>query len=348
MYVTRSTINDHLDMHDMQSEEDQRARRLGIMSAPSGGASFPSSRGRHPSASALKRISWGPITENGYYDDNSMFSGGSGDSVHGLPVMGGPGGRGKSSRGKHGKHGGGGADGSGEDGKGSGRKDGSRGWSRSSTSGRGKDGNDGGRSRSVKSSSSNVITSSSRARSGGGGRGGGGGGRGSDENGGSGGGGNGRGGSGSGGSSSGCGSSGSGDPGGRGPGNPMFGPGSNLESAFLSTLGGMGRSNGTDMGSLELQLAKLLLANRASPSPGVGPGEALGLAPGIGPSGLPGGANSPMALSPAATNELMQALQRSMRPQGHDLNPYRLDQRISQEAANLLAAIVASRTGFSH
>jgi hypothetical protein len=116
----------------------------------------------------------------------------------------------------------------------------------------------------------------------------------------------------------------------------MFSPASGLGPALSSP-------HDTDMGGLELQLAKLLLANRASPDAGVGPGAAPSLAPGTGPSNPSGGANSPMSISPAATKEFMQALQRGMRLQGSARKPYGLDQRIPSEAANLLAAIVASR-----
>jgi hypothetical protein len=109
----------------------------------------------------------------------------------------------------------------------------------------------------------------------------------------------------------------------------------------------MANPHGTDMGGLELQLAKLLLANRAGPDAGTGPGAAPSLALGTGPSNPSGGANPPMSISPAATNEFMQALQRGMHSQGSDRKPYGLDQRIPSEAANLLAAIVASRAAGS-
>ena len=382
MYVPEKKMNEHLDMHDLQAEDIQRARRLHEMSVRGGGAGFPSpSRGSHPSSRTLRRIEWGPMMGDHDYDDISVFSRGSGGSDRGSSFSEGAGGGAKSLRGKRDQHGGGGGgggrnDGSGKDGKDSSRKDARRGWSRSSTSGKEKDGKASGSRKSVKSSSSSVVTTSSRARSergggggeGGGGRGGsgkagsgggsgGGGGSGNDGSGGTGGGGgpsgensgnvnasrrgSGEGGSGSGAGPGPAGSGGPdrGSPGGGNPGDPMFGPGSYPGPALASTLGGTGGPHGTDMGGLELQLAKLLLANRAGPDAGAAPS----LAPGAGSSDPSGGANPPMTISPAATNEFMQALQRGMRPAGSDHKPPGLDQRIPTQAANLLAAIVASR-----
>ena len=341
------------------------------------------SRGSHPSSRTLRRVEWGPMMGDHDYDDISVFSRGSGGSDRGSSFSEGAGGGAKSLRGKRDQHaggggggGGGGNDGSGKDGKDSSRKDARRGWSRSSTSGKEKDGKASGSRKSVNSSSSSVVTTSSRARSergggggeGGGGRGGsgkagsgggsgGGGGSGNDGSGGTGGGGgpsgensgnvnasrrgSGEGGSGSGAGPGPAGSGGPdrGSPGGGNPGDPMFGPGSYPGPALASTLGGTGGPHGTDMGGLELQLAKLLLANRAGPDAGAAPS----LAPGAGSSDPSGGANPPITISPAATNEFMQALQRSMRPAGSDHKPPGLDQRIPTQAANLLAAIVASR-----
>ena len=384
MYVPEKKMNEHLDMHDLQAEDIQRARRLHEMSVRGGGAGFPSpSRGSHPSSRTLRRIEWGPMMGDHDYDDISVFSRGSGGSDRGSSFSEGAGGGAKSLRGKRDQHaggggggGGGGNDGSGKDGKDSSRKDARRGWSRSSTSGKEKDGKASGSRKSVNSSSSSVVTTSSRARSergggggeGGGGRGGsgkagsgggsgGGGGSGNDGSGGTGGGGgpsgensgnvnasrrgSGEGGSGSGAGPGPAGSGGPdrGSPGGGNPGDPMFGPGSYPGPALASTLGGTGGPHGTDMGGLELQLAKLLLANRAGPDAGAAPS----LAPGAGSSDPSGGANPPMTISPAATNEFMQALQRGMRPAGSDHKPPGLDQRIPTQAANLLAAIVASR-----
>jgi hypothetical protein len=99
------------------------------------------------------------------------------------------------------------------------------------------------------------------------------------------------------------------------------------------------------MGGLELQLAKLLLANRANPA---SQGAMPGAAPNMANMGLPNLAGSApsTSLSPAVANNLLQALQKGMRPQGRDTNPYNsLDQRVPSEAANLLAALVFSRAG---
>jgi hypothetical protein len=59
----------------------------------------------------------------------------------------------------------------------------------------------------------------------------------------------------------------------------------------------------------------------------------------------PASNNPPMSLSPAATNDFLQAIQKNMRPQSRDPNPYTMDQRVPSEAANLLAALVFSRAG---
>jgi hypothetical protein len=105
------------------------------------------------------------------------------------------------------------------------------------------------------------------------------------------------------------------------------------------------------MGGLELQLAKLLLANRANPnSQGATPGLPPGAAPNMANmanmgSPNPAGNNPSMSPSPSAANELMQAIQKTMRPQSRDLNGYAMDQRVPSEAANLLAALVFSRAG---
>lgn len=112
-----------------------------------------------------------------------------------------------------------------------------------------------------------------------------------------------------------------------------------------------GPADSPDMGGLELQLAKLLLANRANPNsqgamPGLPPGAAPNMAnmANMAPPN-PAGNNQPMPPSPSAANELMQAIQKSMRPQSRDPNPYTMDQRVPSEAANLLAALVFSRAG---
>jgi hypothetical protein len=112
-----------------------------------------------------------------------------------------------------------------------------------------------------------------------------------------------------------------------------------------------GPADSPDMGGLELQLAKLLLANRANPNshggmPGVPPAAAPNMAnmANMGPPN-PAGNNASMSPSPSAANDLMQAIQRSMRPQSRDPNPYTMDQRVPSEAANLLAALVFSRAG---
>lgn len=105
------------------------------------------------------------------------------------------------------------------------------------------------------------------------------------------------------------------------------------------------------MGGLELQLAKLLLANRASPNAqGTMPAAAPNTAHNMANSGLrnlAGNSNPPMSLNSTATNDLLQAIQKSIRPQSRDPNPYSLDQGVPSEAANLLAALVFSRAGTS-
>ena len=316
-YITQVTMNDHLDMHDMQAEEEQRARRLAMLR--SSGAGGPD--GKYPSPRALKRIGYG---DN--YDAASMMSGGSGDSRSSSAA--GSAASGKSSGGKQGKHGSGG-DGSvsGKDRKSSSRKD-ARGWSRSSNSGKVKDGS----GKSTKSSSS-VVSSASRARSdGGGGRGGKGAANGGPGNG------------------NGSGRNGGGGGGNEGPGgtNGGNGNGSGPGSGNKGPLAMGGPADSPDMGVLELQLAKLLLANRANPnSQGAMSGPPPGAAPNmanLGPSN-PGGNNPSMSPSPSAANELMQAIQKSMRPQSRDPNSYTMDQRVPSEAANLLAALVFSRAG---
>jgi hypothetical protein len=331
-YVTRSTINDHLDMHDMQAEEEQRARRMAMFpSSGGGGPGFDSFRGK-------KRLGYGDD-----YDASSMISSGSGGS--GSSSVAGSAVNGKSSGGKQGKHGGGGdGSGAGKDRKGSSRKD-AKGWSRSSNSGKAKDGS----GKSTKSSSSSVVSSSSR---------GGGPGVKSTANGGS--------GPGSGGMGGGSGSAGgpvgAGGQGGSGAGsNRASGPHGGGGSGRGGQDGGNGNGAGAggtqdpfmlggaadspDMGGLELQLAKLLLANRANPA---SQGAMPGAAPNMANMGLPNLAGSApsTSLSPAVANNLLQALQKGMRPQGRDTNPYNsLDQRVPSEAANLLAALVFSRAG---
>lgn len=143
-YVTQSTMNDHLDMHDMQAEEEQRARQMAMLR--SSGVGGPG--GKHPSPRALKRIGYGDD-----YDAASMVSGRSGDSRSSSAA--GSAASGKSSGSKQGKHGSGGDEsGLGKDRKSSSRKD-ARGWSRSSNSGKAK----GGSGKSSKSSSSSVVSS---------------------------------------------------------------------------------------------------------------------------------------------------------------------------------------------
>lgn len=320
-YVTQSTMNDHLDMHDMQAEEEQRARRLAMLRST--GAGGPN--GKYPSPRALKRIGYGDD-----YDAASMMSGGSGDS--GASSAAGSAASGKSSGGKHGKHGSGGeGSGSSKDRKNSSRKD-PRGWSRSSNSGKAKDGS----GKSTKSSSSSVVSSASRARSG---RGGGSGGSGGKET---------NGGPGGGGPSGGQGGSGpNGGPGGNGPNGNGSGPGSGAGGTKDPFMMG-GPADSPDMGGLELQLAKLLLANRANPnSQGAMPGLPPGVAPNMANTGPqnPAGNNPPMSPNPATTNDLLQAIQKSMRPPSRYPNPYAMDQRVPSEAANLLAALVFSRAG---
>ena len=109
-----------------------------------------------------------------------------------------------------------------------------------------------------------------------------------------------------------------------------------------------GPADSPDMGGLELQLAKLLLANRANPNsqgamPGPPSGAAQNMANMVPPN--PASNNPYMSPSPSAANDLMQAIQKSMRPQSRDPNPYTMDQRVPSEAANLLAALVFSRAG---
>jgi hypothetical protein len=108
------------------------------------------------------------------------------------------------------------------------------------------------------------------------------------------------------------------------------------------------------MGGLELQLAKLLLANRANPNsqgaiPGLPPGAAPNMANMANMANMgspnPAGNNPSISPSPSAANELMQAIQKTMRIQSRDLNGYAMDQRVPSEAANLLAALVFSRAG---
>lgn len=107
-----------------------------------------------------------------------------------------------------------------------------------------------------------------------------------------------------------------------------------------------GPADSPDMGGLELQLAKLLLANRATPnSQGATPGLPQVVAPNMANTGPPNPSeNSPsMSPNPANANDLLQAIQKSMRLQSQDPNPYTMDQRVPSEAANLLAALVFSR-----
>lgn len=319
-YVTQSSMNDHLDMHDMQAEEEERARRLAML-RPSG-AGGPG--GKHPSPRALKRIGYGDD-----YDAASMMSGGSGESRSSSAASSAA--SGKSSGGKHGKNGSGGnGSGSGKDRKSSSRKD-SKGSSSSSDSGKAKDGS----GRSTKSSSSSVVSSSSKARSGGGS-----GSRGGSKGNGANGGGDGRNGN-SGGNGP------DGGPGGNGPNGNGSGPGSSMGGPRDPFMTG-GPADSPDMGGLELQLAKLLLANRANPNSsgamlGPPPGAVQNMANMVSPN--PASNNPYMSPSPSAANDLMQAIQKSMRPQSRDPNPYIMDQRVPSEAANLLAALVFSRAG---
>lgn len=369
MYVSRNNMNDHLDMHDaaaMQAEEEQRARRLGLMPSR-GGPGFPSSGGQYPSARALKRLGYGPMMGD-EFDGASTISGKSGSNASSMA--------GSAATGKHGKHGSGSQAGKGDkegdgsssskDRKNSARKNDARGWSRSSASGKGKDSS----GKSVKSSSSSVMSSASKARSdrgkggsgqggsgssksgrngsrgsggSGGGGGGGGGNGGNGGNGGEGGGGNGGGGSGngSGGPGNGNGPNGPNGPNGNQPPGSEPGSGGPMDPFFAQ--GGPGSP---DMGGLELQLAKLLLANRANPSaPSSMPGSGPNVAPNMAPPQAPGGSNPQMPSNPMSPNDLMQAIMKSVRPQSRNPNPFGMDQRIPSEAANLLAAIVASRSG---
>lgn len=352
MYVSRSNMNDHLDMHDaaaIQAEEEQRARRLGVMPPSGGGPGFPSSGGQYPSSRALKRLSHGPGMDDDY-DDDSIISGVSGSHASSKASSAATGKHGSGSQaGKNGK--GGGGSGSGKDRKSSARKDEIRGWSRNSASGKGKDSS----GKSVKSSSSSIMSSSSKARSGGG-DGGGSGGRGSSGSkarrkgsSGSGGGGGGDGGNGGNGPNGGNGSGPGNGGGGNGPngGNANQSPGSGSPTGDpMNALLGQGGSGGPDMGGLELQLAKLLLANRANPNaPSNMPGSGPNAAPNMAPHNPLGGSNASMPSNNMSPNDLMQAIMKSVRPQSRDPNPYGMDQRIPSEAANLLAAIVASRSG---
>ena len=314
-YVTQSTMNEHLDMHDMQAEEEQRARQLAML-RPSGSGG---SGGKHPSPRALKRIGYGDE-----YDAASMMSGGSGNSRSSSAA--GSAASGKSSGSKHGKTGSGSnGSGLGKDRKSSSRKD-SKGSSRSSNSGKAKDGS----GRSTKSSSSSIVSSSSKTRSGSGSGG--------------------KGGSKRNGANEG-GNEPNGTPGGNapngGPGGNGSGPGSSVGGPRDPFMTG-GSADSPDMGGLELQLAKLLLANRANPnSQGAMPALPPGAAPNMANMGPPNPAGNNPAISPnpSAANDLMQAIQKSMRPQSRDPNPYTMDQRVPSEAANLLAALVFSRAG---
>lgn len=74
------------------------------------------------------------------------------------------------------------------------------------------------------------------------------------------------------------------------------------------------------------------------------PGPPPGAAPNMANMGSPNPAGDNPSMSPTA-NELMQAIQKTMRPQRSDPNPYTMDQRVPSEAANLLAALVFSRAG---
>lgn len=118
----------------------------------------------------------------------------------------------------------------------------------------------------------------------------------------------------------------------------------------MNALLGQGGPGGPDMGGLELQLAKLLLANRANPNapsnmPGSGPNGVPNMASNMGPPNPLGGSNPAMPSNNMSPNDMLQAIMKSVRPQSRDPNPYGMDQRIPSEAVNLLAAIVASRSG---
>ncbi|KAM0724161.1 hypothetical protein Q7P37_000043 [Cladosporium fusiforme] len=372
MYVARDVMNQHLDMHDMyeydaemMAAEDAQHRR-GL-----------------PAHGAMKRLGYAPFDpsddgapsgfsrQDSFLDSSGKPMSKAGSLVsdytmgsNGLPQKR-PGS--SSQRGGAGKSGGGSGSSSASKSrpKATRRGSGRGSWSRSSTSSKTKDKN--GQRGPGKSSSG-----SGRSNSGGNSNGGDPSGNGQNGNRpGSNSGASQRGGSGGGSASN----SGANQRGGGGDGNGGAGQGSRSNQRGggpgSGSNGGPGGGGGSDTSGLEMQLAKLLLANRGnSNNGGIGAGpqdnamSLLGLPNMAGMNGMQSkpGPGSAFSLSGVSTSDLMQAIQkkssgggggRQGRGSGMGGSPsmgagggaYDASSRISSEAAGLLAAIVAARGG---